>query len=165
MIKIIEKTPEKVVFETDMDESLANLGEGVVYPETLILLLEKDQEIELVARAWPGKGREHAKHIPGLVYYRHGCKIEISPEGEKHAELAELYPKVFEFDGKLKVKNEAYYGLGQEEIEEFKGVKVSPKKELVFFIESWGQMDAEDIFLESIEQIVNCLEELDKIIK
>jgi hypothetical protein len=68
--------------------------------EMPIVLLEKEQEIELIARARTGTGKEHAKYVPGLFYYRYLPKISISKEGEKHSELAELYPEVFEFNDK-----------------------------------------------------------------
>ncbi|MDO8517489.1 MAG: DNA-directed RNA polymerase subunit D [Nanoarchaeota archaeon] len=137
----------------------------VVYGDIPIVLLEKEQEIELVARARLGKGKEHAKFIPGLVYYRNLHKIEISKDGEKHKELVELYPKLFEFDGKLKVKNAWECDLEQDDLKDFKGITIDPTNELVFYIESWGQLNPKDIFIESIKELNDQLSEVSKALK
>jgi len=233
MIKQIEKTEEKLIFNTDINYSLANairksvneipvlaieevdiykndsalydqiiahrigliplknqkLKEGqtvelklrvtggevlakelkghaeVVYGNIPIVLLEKEQEIELVARARAGKGKEHAKFIPGLVYYRTLPKIEIFKEGEKHKELAELYPKLFEFDGKLKIKNAWECDLEQDDLKNFRGITITSTNEIIFYIESWGQISPKDIFIDSIKELNNNLSELSKALK
>ena len=71
-----------------MEVTASALAGDVVYPETPIVLLSEGQQLELVARAKVGKGIEHAKFMPGLVYYKHLPKIKISGEGEKQSELA-----------------------------------------------------------------------------
>lgn len=235
VMKKIEKTSEKVVFETDMDISLANairrsageipilaidevdiykndsalydeiiahrlgliplknqklkekevlkfklkekgdengtvvlsekLGRDIVYKEMPIVLLEKEQELELVAKAKTGKGKEHSKYMPGLVFYKQLPKIVISKDGENHKKLAELYPKVFEFDGKLKVKNASACNLDNDDVKEFKGVEIKFGDELLFSIESWGQIDAKDIFIESCKALKSNLNDLVKALK
>ena len=231
MIKAIKKTPEKAIFTSDVEISLANairrsvnevevlaidevdiykndsalydpiiahriglvplkkgsittkklelklkvkggevlsgeFGKEVAFPETPIVLLEKDQELELVARGRMGCGKEHSKFNPGLLYYRYLPKIEISPEGEKQSELAELYPKVFEFvNGKIRVKNSWACDMDEEDVKSFKGISIKSTGELVIFIESWGQIDAGEIFTESIKVLKDNLTELSKALK
>ena len=235
MIKQLEKTDNKIVFETDIDISLANairrsvgeipilaidevdiykndsalydellahrlglvplenqklkegqtaqfklktkgdkgrvvvlsgvLGKGVVYPEMPLVLLDDGQELELVARARQGKGKEHAKYTPGLVFYRQLPKITISADGEKHQELAEFYPNIFEFNGKLKVKNEWNCDLDNEDVKNFKGVEIKLTDDLVFVIESWGQIDTKEIFIESCKALKANLNDLPKTLK
>lgn len=231
MIKIIKKTPEKIVFTTDMEIGLANalrrsvnevpimamdevdiyrndsalydemiahrigliplrhqklkegeviqlklnvegrevvsqdLGKDVVFENMPIVLLGEDQGLEVVAKARVGTGKEHAKFIPGLVFYRYLSKIEIAKEGEKHKELAELFPHIFEFDGKLKVKDELQCDLDQEDVDGFKGITIKQTDQLVFTIESWGQIKAEDIFNEMIKALENNLKDANKELK
>ena len=141
------------------------LGDIVVYGEIPIVSLGKEQELEVVAKCGIGIGKDHAKYCPGLIYYRVLPKIVISSEGEKNKELANLYPKVFEFDGKLKIKNEFECDLDSEDVSSFKGIEIKPTEKIVMFIESWGQILAKEIFTESIIVLQNNLNDLLKVIK
>ncbi len=151
----------------DVTEVLAGeLGGDVVYPEAPIVLLGDGQEIELVARAKIGKGNEHARFMPGLVFYKHLPKIKISDEGEKQSELAEIYPKVFEmFGDKLKVKDAVACDLDQDDMVDYPGVSIEFDAHLVFMIESWGQIEAKEIFTEACKVLKGNLSEVSKAIK
>lgn len=142
------------------------LGDSVVYPETLIVLLGEGQEIELVARAKSGKGTEHARFMPGLAFYKHLPEIKISGEGEKQGELAEIYPEVFEMFGeKLKVKNAAACNLDQEDMISYPGIDIKFGSNLVFTIESWGQIEAKEIFNGACKALKDNLLEVSKAVK
>lgn len=141
------------------------LGEEVVYGEIPIVELEKDQELEIVARARVGTGKEHAKFVPGLFYYKNLPKITITKEGEKHKELAELYPNVFEFDGKLKVRNAWACDLDDEDMKNYSGVSIEMTEKVIFIIESWGQIDAKDIFVEASKALKSNLSDISKALK
>lgn len=143
----------------------SDLGKEVVYPDMPIVLLNADQGVEVVAKAKVGKGKDHAKFIPGLVYYRYLTKVSISKDGEKHKELAELYPAIFEFDGKLKIKNEYQCDLDESDVTDFKGISIEQTDQLVFTIESWGQMKADEIFNETIKALQKNLTEFSKELK
>lgn len=151
--------------ETGENVLASEMGDLVVYGDIPIVYLEKGQELELVARAKSGIGKSHAKHIPGLVYYKILNNIKISKEGEKQSELAEIYPRTFEFDGKLKVKNGWADDLDQSDMKEFEGITITPTEEIVMIIETWKQMSCKDIFLESIKALDKQLNELSKAVK
>lgn len=143
-----------------------DLGKEVAYENIPIVILDKQQEIEIVAKARQGKGTQHAKFSPGLLSYRNYNKVEVGKEAEKSEELAEMYPEVFSFEGgKLKVKNEAALDIDPENLEEFKGIKVTPTEDLVYSIESWGQIDAEEIFKDAVKALNKNLDELSKELK
>ena len=143
-----------------------DFGEMSVISELPLVILEKDQEVEVVAKAKQGKGVEHSKFSPGFVFYRALNNIEIGKDAEKRQELAELYPEVFSSEaGKLKVKNAWALDLDVEELKEFEGVKVTPTDEIVFFIESWGQISADDIFEGAIKALGKNLDEVAKELK
>ena len=72
---------------------------------------------------------------------------------------------MFEFDGKLKVKNEWAASFDEEDLKDYKGIVVTPTDDLVFSIESWGQMTAKDIFVETLKVLGDSLEEVSKAIK
>ncbi len=141
------------------------LGEEVVYPEMPIVLLGKNQEIEFVAKAGIGTGLEHSKFIPGLLYYKHLPKIKINKEGESHIELANNYSDVFEFKDKLKVKDATKCEIDNDDLKDFPGVEVSLGKEIVFNIESWGQIDAKNIFNEACKVLKSNLLEVSRALK
>ena len=157
----------KVKGKDDITEVLAGeMGDSVVYPETPIVLLGKDQVLELVARAKVGKGNDHAKFMPGLAYYKHLAKIKISGEGEKQTELAEMYPNAFEMFGeKLKVKSAAACDLDQSDMGEYPGIDITFDDNLVFTIESWGQIEAKEIFSEACKALKGNLSEVSKALK
>ena len=151
----------------DGDIVLAGImGDEVVYPDTPIVLLGENQQIEIVARARVGKGINHAKFMPGLLYYKHLPSIKISGEGEKQTELVSLYPEVFEMYGeKIKVKNAWQCDLDSEDIEKYPGIEISFGDSLVFFIESWGQIDAKKIFVEACKVLKDNLAAVSKVLK
>jgi len=142
------------------------LGDDVVYPETPIVLLGDKQELELVARARAGKGNEHAKFMPGVIFYKHLPKIKISSEGEGHDELAELHPKVFEmFGNKLRVKSASACDLDADDLKSYPGISIGFGDELVFMVESWGQIGVKDVFIEACKALKGNLSEVSKSLK
>lgn len=94
-------------------------------------LLDKEQELEFVAVAKMGRGIDHAKFSPGLFFYRY-CNDEDKGEIKKDDEN---FAKIIE-----EVKNNA-------------------DKEINIFIESWGQMKAKEIFVESVKILEENLKE------
>jgi DNA-directed RNA polymerase subunit D len=141
------------------------LGKEIVYPDMPIVYLEKDQELELIARARTGIGLNHAKFSPGIIFYKHMPKIKISEQGEKQSELATLYPEVFSFDGKLKVRNAYLCEFDQEDFKNHPGVSIEFDDKIVFNIESWGQIDAKEIFIEACKALKGNLSEVLKSLK
>ena len=141
------------------------LGKEVVYPDMPVVLLEDKQEIELIARANVGEGIFHARYSPGVLFYKHLPNIQVTKEGEKQSELAEIYPKIFEYDGKLKVKDATKGDIDEHDLEKYPGVNVSFGDEIVFSIESWGQIEAKDIFIESCKILKENLSKVSKLLK
>lgn len=142
------------------------MGDDIVYPETPIVLLEDGQVLEIVARAHAGYGKDHAKFMPGLAYYKHLAKIKLTAEGEKQTELTSLYPEVFEMYGeKIKVKEAWKCDLDNEDMKEYPGVEISFDDKLVFAIESWGQIEAKKIFIEACKALKDNLSLVSKAIK
>ncbi|MBU2576916.1 MAG: DNA-directed RNA polymerase subunit D [Nanoarchaeota archaeon] len=142
------------------------LGDQAVYQDMPIVILSEGQEIEIVARARAGLGINHAKFSPGILFYKHLPKIKISGESEKQSELAEIYPEAFEMFGeKLKVKNAAEFDLETADLKDYPGIEVSYGDDLVLTVESWGQMDAKDVFVEACKALKGNLSEVSKVLK
>jgi DNA-directed RNA polymerase alpha subunit len=146
----LKKIGPTTVYSTDLSPSV---GTDYKLP---IVILDKNQEIELSATATLGKGIEHIKYSPGLIYYRHYIEgkserlldyISIDDEGKVTYDEQELKEK----------------GISEEEMKEIK--KIEKTKELMITIESWGQLDTKDVFPRSVEVLEENLEELNKAIK
>jgi len=141
----LKEVGPKTIYSTDIKP---NIGTKFKIP---IVLLDKEQEIEIICNASLGKGIEHVKYSPGLIFYKHNLDKEIldfvnvNEEGKISFDEEELKNK----------------GLNEERIKKIKAAKEA--KELEFNIESWGQLDVKDIFLKSIDVLEDNLKELSKI--
>lgn len=149
-----------------IDVVSGDFGEDSVYEGLPLTILDKNQEVVVVARAKQGKAVEHSKFSPGLVYYKILNKIEIGKDAERKQELAEIYPEVFAFEaGKLVVKNDWKFDLDIEDLKEFEGIKVIPTNDIIFTIESWGQISADEIFEGAVKALNKNLDEVAKALK
>ena len=140
----LKETGPKIVYSKDIKPSTKTEED---FP---IVLLDKDQEIEMVCEARLGKGIEHVKYSPGLVFYRHYLDPKI-------LDFVHVDKKVDYDEEELKIKK-----LSEEQKKKIKNVKEA--NELEFSIESWGQLTAKDIFLNAIDALNDNLKELDKAI-
>jgi DNA-directed RNA polymerase subunit D len=141
------------------------LGELSVYKEMPIVFLNKGQKIEIVCRAGIGTGIEHAKYVPGLFTYKKLAHIKIKKEAEDKIKLSEKYPEIFEFKDRLKVKDVTKCELDEEDFKEYPGIEVTYNDDIVFDIETWGQMTNKEIFIESCNVLKLNLSEVLKSIK
>lgn len=142
-----------------------------VYEDIPIVILGEDQELELVARARLGKGIEHVKFSPGLVYYRNLAKIEVK-DCDDCKECVKACPQdILKVENK-KVEIKDIYKCASCEacVDACKqhgknALKIEKDNNLVFFIESWRQIKAEEIFVKAISAINENLKELGKKVK
>jgi len=143
----LKEVGPKMVYSTDIKPSVET---GHELP---IVLLDNEQELELVAEARLGKGIEHIKYSPGLIYFKHDVDeelldfITIDEEGKVSFDEEELKHKRLSEDKINKIK------------------KLKTIEDLEVNIESWGQIKPKDIFLRAIDALSDNLEELNKEIK
>lgn len=142
----------------------------VVYDNLPITMLDKGQELKIVATTKIGKGAEHSKFSPGIMTYRN--IFEIKPDKESPKEIANVCPKdVFKIEGdKIIVKNsskcddcEACVDYCKKHGKEI--VKINSTGDLIITIESFGQLSCDEIFKKSIEVLQKDLEEVGKELK
>jgi DNA-directed RNA polymerase subunit D len=129
-----------------------------VYSDVPLVYLNEGQELELVAFARLGKGTEHTKYSPGLAYYRNVAELEGN---KKDSKIIERYPKgILEFkDGEIKLIDK--YKTDFYDTDKNLDFRIAPGKELVFCIESWGQMPAKEILFEAVKALKENLKELE----
>ena len=142
--KLVGKGPG-AVYSTDVKPSV---GTDLKLP---IVLLDNEQELEVVLNARLGKGIEHIKYSPGLAYFKHNLDEDV---------LDFVY---IDENGKVLCNEDECKVLGGELREKIK--KAKEVNELVFEIESWGQLDVKDIFPKAIEALEGNLKELGKSVK
>lgn len=142
-----------------------------VYPETPIVKMLKGQDIELVAYAELGRGKDHIKWSPALVWYKYKPVIDIAQSKIKDPqEAAKLCPKgVLQVkSGKLEVNKNKLFScdLCAACAEKNPGIKLNEKDdEFVFYIESFGQLKVKEILLKAVEMLQSNVKDFEKAIK
>jgi len=131
-------------------------GLDVVYKEIPITSLRKGQELEFVAEAKFGKGTDHSKFSPGLIFYRNIVDVKIDKNCPK--EIVRICPRKLLKSDNGKIVVEESYKCDMCEAcsdlckKEGRGsVEFIPTKELMISIESFGQLKTDEIFVEAIE--------------
>ena len=134
----------------------------VVEPKIPITILNENHKLELVATAVLGIGKAHAKNIPGLCYYRHLLEVKSSPQTDK---IIEKSKGIFKAEKK---SSKWICDLNDAEVEEVEKTEknaISFSNELLFIIESYGNMSAKEILFESTKALEKNLDEVEKEIK
>lgn len=119
--------------------------------ELPIVLLDNEQELEVICNANLGKGIEHIKYSPGLAYYKHNIDEDI------------IDYVIVDDEGKVVFDEEETKNLSEDKISKIK--KLKNVNELVFSIESWGQLKPKDIFIRAIDALNDNLDQMNKILK
>ncbi len=153
------KTDKSMNSKTRIDLKIKKSGPGVVYaadlegtaeivePKIPLTLLGKDHQLELVATAVLGTGVKHAKHTPGLCYYRHLLEVSSSPEADKIIQKSK---------GEIKPEKKGSKWIADLKEADIDAIKAHDKdavketEELLFIVESYGVMPAVEIFTKSI---------------
>lgn len=146
-------------------------GADVVYDNIPITALKKGQEIEIVATAKVGKGEEHAKFSPGLMFYRNIFDVKV--EKDCPQEVVEVCPQdIFKSkDGKVVAEDIQRCDMCEActELCEKKGkkdsIKITPTKELLIILEAFGQLSVEEMIKGSIKELKKDLADVSKKIK
>jgi DNA-directed RNA polymerase subunit D len=142
-----------------------------VYDKMPITILLKGQKLELEATAILGKGRDHSKFSPGLVYYKAFPEVKIDPNKcKKCGRCVEACPKkIIKKEGdKVKVTDiyECHLCKACEDVCPNKAIKVNDSKtDFIFYVESFGQLKASDVFKESLNVFNSKLDEFAKKLK
>ena len=169
------KTEKSMSAKTSITFKLSKTGPGTVYaedltgpaeilyPKTPLTLINENQKVELVATAVLGNGVDHAKHVPGLCYYRHLLEIKSTPDIDTIIQSAKT--PLF----KPQKSGSAWLcDLGDvevNEIQKFDKEAVKPSEEILFIIESYGNLPAKEIFLQAVKALESNLDQVDKTLK
>lgn len=145
----------------------------IVYEDMPITILEKGQNLELVVYARLGLGKKHTKYSPGLIIYRAYPVFDIKTSDlDTIKTCVDSCPKkilgVDEKGNKIKLQDEVNCDICGVCVESCKklgkdAINVTPSEtDMIFTIESWGQLSNRDIFLEISKTLDKKLKTLDK---
>ncbi len=141
----------------------------VAYKNIPIVILDKGKELELVAEVRLGKGKEHSKFSPGLMFYRNVSEIVMDKEFKEEikkfcpeVEIKEKGDKIIVIDNKKQEVCDICEGVCKER---GKTSETNIGKGLIITIESFGQMSANNMFKNSIDELKKDLTEISKKIK
>ncbi|MEA3329197.1 MAG: DNA-directed RNA polymerase subunit D [Nanoarchaeota archaeon] len=127
----------------------------MVYDKMPIVILDKEQSLELTGFVQLGVGTTHAKFSPGLAYYRNLTELKIKDLEKSKEIIKKLEGKLVEYSGgNLKVGDIILCAEDEDYVEslgETGSFEISQSEKLVFFIEPWGQIDAKEIFGEAVK--------------
>jgi len=137
-----------------------------VYGNIPITYLNQGQELEFNATTISGNGTEHAKFSPGLMFYRN--IVEIGLDKEFAEELKRIFPNndLSEKGGKVIILDNKKNQIEDvcESISEKHGKKaeINKKEGLILTLETFGQLDPEEIFGKAIDELKKSLNEVSK---
>lgn len=169
------KTEKSMNSKTVIELKLSKKGPGLVYsgdiegPVDLIhdkiplTLLGENHKLEFVATARLGTGLEHAKFLPGICYYRHVLEVKSTPQIDKVVESAS--------SGLIKPQKKGAKWMCDlndaqvKEIEEMDKEAIKDSDEILFIVESYGNMPAKDMLDGAIKALETNLEHFEKELK
>jgi len=127
-----------------------------VHAKTPIVFLNPGHQVELELTASLGKGKNHAKYCPGLVYFKKKPKITIGKVEDVDAAVKACPHLVLKKDGnKLKVDESKLIDcdlcLACSEFDP--NIKVETEDKYIFYIESWGQLDPKEIATLALDEL------------
>ena len=164
-------------YSKDSNIKLVSKEKGIVYSKELkgieiiygnipITFLNKGQELELNATTKTGKGVEHSKFSPGLLFYRNIAEITIAKDI-----YDKIKQKILNNEVKIKGNNIILLDNKKQEIvdvceracnQQGKNTEINFKDELIITLESFGQINVKEIFKKSIEGLKKDLSDVSK---
>lgn len=141
----------------------------VVYDKIPITILDKGQELEIKATLRVGRGSEHAKFSPGLMFFRNVLELKIDKKFKEkikkicpNANIKESGNQIIVLDDGEEEISDVCSGIAEKSGEK---PEVKENSELIIKLESFGQISPEAIFEKSIDELRKDLEDVSKKLK
>ncbi len=138
-----------------------------VFDDIPIVKLFEGQELELQAIAVLGRGKQHMKFAPGVVYYYHKPKLKINNDPKKIEQFKNKFPEKAFKDGKLDEESllkdnlfEACDGISDELLK----VEYEPNT-FIFNLESFGQLNPVEVVITALEKFNEKIDEFEGLLK
>jgi len=138
-----------------------------VYDKIPLTFLSKGQEIEIKASVKEGKGSEHSKYSPGLMFYRNVPEIKIEKDCPKN--VVDICPKnILQIEGgKVVAKDVEKCDMCNICVEHCRKkkkncIEIKGRDELIITVESFGQLGLKEMIKKSSEALKKDLAEVSK---
>ncbi|PIN88027.1 DNA-directed RNA polymerase subunit D [Candidatus Woesearchaeota archaeon CG10_big_fil_rev_8_21_14_0_10_32_24] len=136
-----------------------------VHEEMPVVRLLAKQKLDVTMTAVMGQGKEHVKWAPGWAFYRKVADIKV---GKVDVEALAKINKdgVFKISaGKVTVDQEkVYQSYLLEQYDNLEGIDITYSDDIIFNLESWGQLSCKEILAEAADILINKVEEMEKLI-
>lgn len=137
-----------------------------IEPKLPIVMLLKEQKLELEGFAVLGKGKDHMKFSPAHVYYRGVPEFEVAGNASLKKIIEACNGALKEKGKGLEVIDFTKWNDACEEFCEKNGVKITySDNNFIFYIESWGQLEIPKILEKATLILDEKLEELETEVK
>lgn len=143
----LKATGPKIVYASELKSKDSKIVP--VHPETPIVKLLENQELEFVATAHLGLGKEHSKWTPCLSHYHYQPKIKVNNKSSKLKDFLDKFPPQIISKGQIdesKINSAELIDACRDVNEDIVKIEYeNPHTDFVFTIESWGQLSPEEI--------------------
>ncbi|MBS3116858.1 DNA-directed RNA polymerase subunit D [Candidatus Woesearchaeota archaeon] len=136
-----------------------------VYPKMPIVKLLPKQKIDITMWAVMGKGENHAKWAPGVAFYKKEPLVKVGKVEDPQKVMKNCTDGVFSLSGsKLHVNEDKIYDsqLLEYYAQLDKGITLEYSENILFTLESWGQLSCKEILQQSVEILIAKIEEMEK---
>ncbi len=138
-----------------------------IYEKMPVVKLLPRQKIDVAMTAVLGKGKEHVKWAPGWAFYKHEPVVKLGKVKDPRLVAEKCTDGVFTFkDNKLQLAEEKviYSNLLETYAQLDSGISVEYTDNIVFTLESWGQLSFKEILTKSSEILLEKIEEMESLI-
>jgi len=138
-----------------------------VYDKMPVVKLLSKQRIDVVMTAVMGQGKDHSKWASGLAHYKKEPVVKVG-KVENLAQLSKLCTDgVFKFKGtSVELVSEKIYDskLLEAYAEADKGISLTFSDNIIFYVESWGQLSCKEMLSVSADMILEKVEKMETLI-
>lgn len=138
-----------------------------VYPRMPLAKILAKQKVDLLMTAVLGKGRDHIKWSPGWAFYKKEALLKLGNVTNPQKVAEKCFDGVFTLKGNTLTVNTDK--VSDSHLLEFyanldKGITLEYTDNIIFNLESWGQLSCKEILIKSGEILAEKCEEMEKLV-
>ena len=133
------------------------------FPKMPLVKLIGKQKIDLTMTAIMGQGKEHVKWASGMAYYNKEPLISVDKIKDPQLIADHSTDSVFTLKGnKLEINKELAYTSKLLNYYSELGVTIDYSENLIYTVESWGQLTCKEMLITSAKMLIEKAEALEK---